>query len=71
MDKVQTGILVNGRESAIPDSGRLVDLLARLKLDFRYVLVELNGEALFKDQIPAITLHPGDKLEIVKPVAGG
>ena len=71
MDKVDAGVIVNGQESVIPDSGSLVDLLARLKLDFRYVIVELNGEALFKDQILSTTLHPGDKLEIVKPVAGG
>ena len=66
-----TNVIVNGRPMEIPRSGRLTDLLADLKLDGRYVIVELNGEALFKEQIPQASLQPGDKLEIVKPVAGG
>ncbi len=64
-------IIVNGQPIAIPSSGLLTDLLKSLQLDPRYVLVELNGEALFKDQIPSAKISPGDRLEIVKPVAGG
>ncbi len=64
-------VTVNGKEMDIPATGRLTDLLTALALEGRYVIVELNGEALFKEQIPQASLHPGDKLEIVKPVAGG
>lgn len=64
-------VIVNGKEMPIPASARLTDLLAALQLDGRYVIVELNGEALFKEQIPQASLRPGDKLELVKPVAGG
>lgn len=55
----------------VPRSGLLSDLLNSLQLDSRYVLIELNGEPLFKEQIPSAKLVPGDHLEIVRPVAGG
>ncbi len=71
MDSAKTTVTVNGQELDLPASRSLVDLLSALKLDGRYVLVELNGEALLKEQIPSMSLHPGDKLELVKPVAGG
>ena len=71
MDKVSATVIVNGQEVPLPNSARLMDLLIHLKLDARYVLIELNGEALFKDQLPATKIAPGDRLEIVKPVAGG
>ena len=64
-------IIVNGQEVPLPATGRLTDLLTHLKLDARYVLIELNGEALLKDQLPSTRLDPGARLEIVKPVAGG
>ncbi len=64
-------VSVNGTPVALPASGRLTDLLQALKLDGRYVLIELNGEALLKDQITTTAIAPGDRLEIVKPVAGG
>ncbi len=64
-------VSVNGMPVALPASGRLMDLLQALNLDGRYVFVEHNGEAVLKDQIPSLELSPGDRLEIVKPVAGG
>ena len=71
MDKPPATVTVNGQEMAAPESRCLNDLLKSLQLDPRFVLVELNGEALFKEQIPQASLRPGDRLEIVKPVAGG
>jgi len=71
MDKLQNAVIVNGKEVALPESKGLVDTLQSLGLDYRYVIVELNGEALLKDKIPSTTLSSGDRLEIVKPVAGG
>ena len=71
MDSVKTTVIVNGQELDLPASRSLIDLLSSLQLDGRYVLVELNGEALLKEQIPSTSLNPGDRLELVKPVAGG
>ena len=71
MDNVKTTVIVNGQELDLPASRSLIDLLSSLQLDGRYVLVELNGEALLKEQIPSTSLNPGDRLELVKPVAGG
>ena len=71
MNNIFGKVLVNSQELVIPESGRLTDLLHSLQLDGRYVIVELNGEALFKDQIASTRISPGDRLEIVRPVAGG
>ena len=71
MDKLAHSIVVNGQEMPAPKSGLLGDILNSLQLDQRYVLIELNGEPLFKEQIPMAKILPGDRLEIVKPVAGG
>ena len=71
MDSVKTTVIVNGQELDLPASRSLIDLLSSLQLDGRYVLVELNGEALLKERIPSTSLNPGDHLELVKPVAGG
>ena len=45
-------------------------LLAR-KLLPRSVVVEHNGEAVAPSEFSRRQLHPGDRLEIVKIVAGG
>lgn len=37
----------------------------------RSVVVELNGEAVTPSEFSQRQLHPGDRLEIVKIVAGG
>jgi thiamine biosynthesis protein ThiS len=46
-------------------------LLVELGLEGRPVLVERNGEALFPRDFGATALGDGDRLEIVRMVAGG
>ena len=40
-------------------------------LDPRFVVVELNGEALERESYGTRTLAEGDRLELVRAVAGG
>ena len=64
-------VTVNGNTRDLADHARLVDLLDELGLDRRYLVVEYNGEPLGRDQFAELTLADGDRLELVRPVAGG
>ncbi len=64
-------ILANGKpiEAKLPCS--LEDFLIAQKLLPRSVVVEHNGEAVAPSEFAGRMLQSGDKLEIVKIVAGG
>ena len=64
-------IIANGQptEAALPCS--LEDFLLAQKLLPRSVVVEHNGEAVAPSEFSQRQLAPGDRLEIVRIVAGG
>ena len=64
-------VIANGREvtAALPCS--LEEFLIAQQLLPRSVVVELNGEAVSPSEFSRRTLQPGDRLEIVRIVAGG
>jgi len=64
-------ITANGRpiEAKLPCS--LEEFLVAQKLLPRSVVVEHNGEAVAPSEFARRTLQAGDRLEIVKIVAGG
>lgn len=64
-------IIANGKpvEAALPCS--LEEFLVAQKLLPRSVVVEHNGEAVAPSEFSGRKLHAGDRLEIVKIVAGG
>ena len=64
-------ILANGRERSAADGCSVADFVRELGLDPRYVIIELNGEALQREYFEASLLTEGDRVEIVKAVAGG
>jgi thiamine biosynthesis protein ThiS len=64
-------VRLNGEERALPPGTTLPSLLESLGLDRRFLVIEYNGEALSRSQVGAVVLHPGDRLELVRPVAGG
>jgi sulfur carrier protein len=64
-------IQVNGEPREIVPGTPLPDLLASLGLPAQAVLVEHNGTALFRADWPATLLAAGDRLEIIRVVAGG
>ncbi len=64
-------VTANGQriEAQLPCS--IADFLVAQKLLPRSVVVEHNGEAVAPSEFAQRELHAGDRLEIVKVVAGG
>jgi thiamine biosynthesis protein ThiS len=64
-------VIANGKyiEMKLPCS--IEEFLVAQKLLPRSVVVEHNGEAVAPSEFSGRQLHAGDKLEIVKIVAGG
>lgn len=64
-------ILANGHERSAADGCSVANFVRELGLDPRYVIIELNGEALQREHFETSSLTDGDRVEIVKAVAGG
>lgn len=64
-------LVVNGDGREVPPGATVAGLLVELGLAGRPVLVERNGEALFPRDFAATALGEGDRIEIVRMVAGG
>ena len=64
-------VKVNGLDRELPEGTSLAALLEELGLDRRYLVVEHNGDPLPRDRFEQLVLHDGDRLELVRPVAGG
>lgn len=67
----QPTVIANGHEVTATLPCSLEAFLTAQGLLPRSVVVELNGEAVSPSEFPQLQLHPGDRLEIVKIVAGG
>jgi thiamine biosynthesis protein ThiS len=64
-------VIANGRELPVDLPTTLEAFLVAQDLLPRSVVVELNGEAVVASEIATRKLHAGDRLEIVRVVAGG
>jgi sulfur carrier protein len=64
-------ITVNGGPRDLPDGLGLVALIEQLGLRPGSVVVERNGEALVRSELDGVVLADGDRLELVRAVAGG
>ncbi len=64
-------ITANGKPATVALPCRITDFLQRQGLDPRIVIVEHNGEPLRRDQFANVELNEGDRLEVVRIVAGG
>ena len=64
-------VIVNGDDVALADGATVDDLLAHLSLGGKWVLVERNGEPVERRHLATTVLADGDRLELVKAVAGG
>ncbi|MBI5821162.1 MAG: sulfur carrier protein ThiS [Verrucomicrobia bacterium] len=69
--KATANITANGKATVIELPCRITDFIQRQGLDPRIVIVEYNGEPLRRDQFAGVELKEGDKLEVVRIVAGG
>ena len=63
-------IQVNGKNWETP-STMIHSLLEELKLLPNQVAVEHNGRVLFRHELTQTTLQEGDRIEIIRVVAGG
>ncbi|TMK19121.1 MAG: sulfur carrier protein ThiS [Actinobacteria bacterium] len=64
-------ILANGKEREIADGATIVDFLRTLGWKPGWVVVELNGEPVDRARLGERRLAQGDRLEVVRAVAGG
>jgi len=64
-------IIANGKEYQVRLPCSVKDFLLQQDLLPRSVVVEHNGEALAPSDFGGRELQPGDRLELVKIVAGG
>lgn len=64
-------VIANGRKLPVDLPITLENFLIAQDLPPRSVVVELNGEAIAASEITSHELHAGDRLEIVRIVAGG
>ena len=67
----QNIVIANGKETATQLPCSVEEFLARQELLPRSVVVEHNGEAVAPSEFAGRMLASGDRLEIVKIVAGG
>jgi sulfur carrier protein len=68
---VTIAVTANGEPVTLGDSALLTDLLDHLGLGEKWVVVERNGEPVDRPDMATVRLSDGDRLEIVRAVAGG
>ena len=64
-------VVSNGSPLEVPDGCTVDELLRQLGLGAKWVLVERNGEPVNRRDITTTVLEAGDRLELVRAVAGG
>jgi sulfur carrier protein len=64
-------VRVNGDDVEAPDGSSLGQLLEQLGLGRRLIVVERNGEPVPRAEVATTALADGDRLELVRAVAGG
>ncbi len=64
-------VVANGEPVELPEGASVEDLLGALGLGGRWVLVERNGEPVPRAELASTFLASGDRVELVRAVAGG
>jgi sulfur carrier protein len=64
-------VSANGEPVELADGACLSDLLEVLGLGARWVVAEVNGRAVDRRDMVRTALHDGDRVELVRAVAGG
>jgi sulfur carrier protein len=64
-------ISVNGEEADTQGAANVAELVDRYAMPPQTVLIEHNGVALHRNEWLRRTLMEGDRLEIIRVVAGG
>lgn len=64
-------VIANGQAVELPDGAGLMDLFDRLGVGAKWVVAEVNGEAVPRRDMAGVGLSDGDRIELVRAVAGG
>jgi sulfur carrier protein len=64
-------VVANGDAVELPAGATIVDLLDHLGLGAKWVVAERNGDAVDRVDMPVTVLADGDRVELVRAVAGG
>ena len=64
-------VIANGEPVDLDDGATVDDLLRALRLGKRWVVVERNGEPVERRHAATTVLRAGDRIELVRAVAGG
>ena len=64
-------VVANGKPFELEPGTTVAGFIRSRSLDPRYVVVERNGEPLVRERYEDVTLEDGDRLELVRAVAGG
>lgn len=64
-------VIANGTPTELPAGATLSDLLTALGLGATWVVAERNGEAIGRPAMATTRLADGDRIELVRAVAGG
>lgn len=64
-------VFANGDSVNLSDGATITDLLTALGLGAKWVVAELNGRPVERSRMPSTALSEGDKVELVRAVAGG
>jgi sulfur carrier protein len=64
-------VRANGKPYEVPAHMTVAGFIRTRSLDPKFVVVELNGEPLERERYEEVRLANGDRLELVRAVAGG
>jgi sulfur carrier protein len=64
-------ISLNGEQADTRDARTIAELIERYQLPPQSILVEHNGIALHRHEWPQRQLVEGDRIELIRVVAGG
>jgi sulfur carrier protein len=64
-------VLANGKSYEVNADTTVATFIRERDLDPRFVVVEWNGEPLERARYGEVRLSEGDRLELVRAVAGG
>jgi sulfur carrier protein len=69
--RTRVGIVANGKPYEVDPRTSVASFIRSRQLDPRFVVVERNGQPLERERYEHVTLADGDRLELVRAVAGG
>lgn len=64
-------VVANGEGIDLPAGAGLLDLFEVLGVGAKWVVAEVNGEAVPRPSMAEVRLSDGDRVELVRAVAGG